>query len=135
MIKKDYIQRHFEEFGHVLAQILSSKKRYDWEKVESEIKDATERFTELELKQIEDLSEDEFEKQILNHPTLSLEQRKILARLLFEKLAYYIVMEDDENLLNLRGRCLKLYHHMQDNFTENQFDLDVHYKLEFLRKM
>ena len=135
MLKKDYLVRQLEEFGKVLAVIMGLKKQNDWDKIEKEIYDATQKFTSLEINHVEGLDATGFEKEILNHPTLSPDQQKILADLLYEKLHYYLIKEDNEKALKLKERCTSLYKHIQDNFTQNEFNLDVYYKLIFLSKI
>lgn len=135
MHKKDYIQRQFEEFGRVLALILGSKKQQDWEKFENEIEKATRKFTSLEINHVEKLSDEEFEKEVIMNSNLSQEQRKILGSLLFEKLEFHLQSNDLENFEFLKLKCLSLYSYLRENATNNEFDLDVHYKLEILSKM
>ena len=135
MQKKDYIQRQFEEFGRVLALILGSKKEQDWEKFENEIEEATRKFTSLEIGHVEKLSDEEFNQDVLDRTDLSQDQKKILAQLLFEKLELYLSNGDVENFERLREKCYALYSHLKENFTTNEFDLDVHYKVEILRNM
>lgn len=126
--------RQFEEFGKVLSQILGFKREKDWEKFEKEVQKAFNQFTSLELEYIELLNEADFETEVIKHPTLSFEQKKIMAALLFEKMNYYIEQNRDEYQV-LKSKCIKLYSHIRDNFTQNQFDMDVHYKLEFLKNL
>ena len=135
MLKKDYLVRQLEEFGKVLAVIMGLKKQNDWDKIEKEIYDATQKFTSLEINHVEGLDAAGFETEILNHPALSPDQQKILADLLYEKLHYYLIKEDNERALKLKERCTSLYKHIQDNFTQNEFNLDVYYKLIFLSKI
>jgi hypothetical protein len=134
MLRKDLIMRQFEEFGKVLSQILSFKREKDWEEFEKEVQKAFNQFTSLELEHIELLNESDFETEVIKHPTLSFEQKKIMAALLFEKMNYYLEQNRDEYPM-LKSKCIKLYSHIRDNFTENQFDMDVHYKLEFLKNL
>lgn len=134
MLRKDLIMRQFEEFGKVLSQILGFKRERDWEKFEKEVQKAFNQFTSLELEHIECLNESDFETEIINHPTLSFEQKKIMAALLFEKMNYYLE-QNREEYQELKSKCIKLYSHIRDNFTQNQFDMDVHYKLEFLKSI
>lgn len=134
MLRKDLIMRQFEEFGKVLSLILGFKREKDWEKFEKEVQKAFHQFTSLELEHIELLNESDFETEVINHPTLSFEQKKIMAALLFEKMNYYLEHDRDE-YQTLKSKCIKLYSHIHDNFTENQFDMDVHYKLEFLKNL
>lgn len=134
MLRKDLIMRQFEEFGKVLSQILGFKRERDWEKFEKEVQKAFNQFTSLELEHIACLNESDFETEIINHPTLSFEQKKIMAALLFEKMNYYLE-QNREEYQELKSKCIKLYSHIRDNFTQNQFDMDVHYKLEFLKSI
>lgn len=134
-LRKDYIQRQFEEFGKVLAVILVYKRESDWDKFEKEINEATKKFTALEIGYVETLSNEAFEKEVLLSPTLMQDQKKILATLLFEKMSFYMEKSDEKNYLALKNKCLELYTHLKENFTENEFDLDVHYKLDFLNRI
>ncbi len=134
MLRKDLIVRQLEEFGKVMAVILGFKKLNDWDKFEKEIEAATEKFTNLEIKTIENLSNTDFEKEVLNHPTLLLDQKKILADLLFEKLNFYAQNNNEEKYKSLKTKCLALYEHIQNNHTENEFDMNVYYKLAILKK-
>ena len=77
MLKKDLLVRQLEEFGKVMAIILGAKKQKDWDKFEKKIYDATIKFTNLEINTVENLDDIDFEKQILNHPTLNQDQKKI----------------------------------------------------------
>jgi hypothetical protein len=135
MFRKDYIIRQFEEFGKVLAIILSLKKDKDWERFENEIQEAVLRFTSFEIEYVENLSEEDFWFEIINHPTLSFDQYKILAGLLFEKLDFYMNRNDQEKYQNLKSKCLALYKVIAGNQTQNEFNLDVHYKIEFLSRI
>lgn len=134
MLRKDILVRQLEEFGKVMAIILGAKKQKDWEKFENEIQNAVAKFTSMDLDTIENLNEIDFEKEILNSPTLLLDQKKIVADLLFEKLNFYAKKNDDQKYFELKTKCLTLYEHIQENKTENEFDMNVHYKLEILKK-
>lgn len=134
MLKKDLLVRQLEEFGKVMAIILGAKKQKDWDKFEKKIYDATIKFTNLEINTVENLDDIDFEKQILNHPTLNQDQKKILADLLFEKLNFYAEKNDEEKYISLKAKCLKLFEHIQNNHTDNEFDMNVYYKLEILKR-
>ena len=134
MLKKDYLGRQFEEFGKVMAVIFGFKKLQDWDKFEKEIQDASSKFTSLEIGKVENLENVAFEKEILNHPTLTQNQKKILADLLFEKLNFYAAKNDEVNYNKLKEKCLLIYTFLQNDLTENEFDMNVHYKLEILKK-
>jgi hypothetical protein len=135
MLRKDYIQRQFEEFGKVMAVILGLKREKDWDKFEKEIAAAAQKFTPLEISNVEAMDHTRFEQEVLNREGLSLEQKKILASLLFEKMSYYLELNEKTRATPLKEKCLLLYRHIRDNFTENEFDLNTHYRLEFLNKL
>jgi hypothetical protein len=135
MLRKDYIQRQFEEFGKVMAVILGLKREKDWDKFEKEIAAAAQKFTPLEISNVEAMDHTRFEQEVLNREGLSLEQKKILASLLFEKMSWYLELNEKTRYAPLKEKCLLLYRHIRDNFTENEFDLNTHYRLEFLNKL
>ncbi len=134
MLRKDYILRQLEEFGKVMAVILGFKKQLNWEEFEKEIHNAALKFTSLEIDKVERLSAEDFEKDVFNNPALTLDQLKILADLLFEKLSLHAQNNDEEKYNALKIKCLNLYQFIKNNHTENEFDMNVHYKLEILKK-
>ena len=134
MLRKDFIIRQIEEFGKVLALIIGFKKQNEWTKFEEEIKNAIQKFTSLEMNEIENLNIDFFVSEIVNREGLSLDQKKIIANLMYEKLYFYLFKNENENYSQLKAKCLLLYLHLNENFTTNEFDLDVHYKLSMLQK-
>ena len=134
MLRKDFIIRQIEEFGKVLALIIGFKKQNEWTKFEEEIKNAIQKFTSLEMNEIENLNIDFFVSEIINREGLSLDQKKIIANLMYEKLYFYLFKNENENYSQLKAKCLLLYLHLNENCTTNEFDLDVHYKLSMLQK-
>ena len=134
MLRKDFIIRQIEEFGKVLALIIGYKKQNEWTKFDEEIKNAIQKFTSLEMNEIENLNIDFFVSEIVNREELSLDQKKIIANLMYEKLYFYLFKNENENYSQLKAKCLLLYLHLNENCTTNEFDLDVHYKLSMLQK-
>jgi hypothetical protein len=135
MLRKDLLVRQFEEFGKVMAVILGFKKQNDLEKFEKEIADATKKFTPFELTAVEFISPDSFEKEILEYPGMKPEQFRMLADLLFEKIKYYLEQEKEEVVPGLKTKCILLYKKYTENFTHNEFNMDVHYKMDFLQRL
>ena len=127
--------RQFEEFGKVMALILSFKKQNDFEKFEKEIEEAAKKFSPFELQRLESLNIIAFDEEVLNHKNLLPEQFKIIGDLLFEKMKYYLEQGHEEKGNDLKEKCTLLYKKFAENLTHNEFNLDVHYKLEFLSKM
>lgn len=130
MHKKDYILAQFEEFGRVMALILTFKNQRDWIKFDNEIQNAIQKYTQFDIEQILNFSLIHFDQNILISEQLDLNQKKKLAQLLFEKLMAQLMK--NENTLLLKEKCVAIYKHLQNNSTKNEFNLDVHYKLEFL---
>jgi len=135
MLRKDYIVRQFEELGKVMAIIFGLKKIKDWKNFEAEVNAASQKYTALEINSVENYLPIEFEAGVLNHPTLTNEQLHILADLLFEKLMYYIDINSQKQIDDLKNKCTQLYTLINSNQTQTEFNLDVHYKLCFLNKM
>ncbi len=133
MLRKDYIMRQFEEFGKVMAVIFGLKKQNDWEKFEKEIAEASKKFTDIEICHAETLLLPDFEKEVLTSPALLPAQQKMLADLLFEKMNYYFEKGETGKAKDLKNKCLLLYQKFLDDLTQNEFNLDVHYKLEYLK--
>jgi hypothetical protein len=133
MIRKDYIQRQFEEFGKVLASLLSLKKNRDWEAFEKEIELASQTFTSFELKALEELSLDDFEKKIQSTP-LAYDHKKMLASLLFEHMNAYQERGETEHYEQLKKKCFVLYTALAEDLTHNEFDLETHYRIKLLQE-
>ena len=128
MIRKDYLVRQFEEFGRVIARILGFRKDKESDRLQAEISNAVRRFTELEIDEVEKLDGDGFFK-VIN--ALDDDRLKMLADLLFEKMHFYIMREDDENFLLLKQRSRKAYELLRSR-VQNNFNMDVYYRLQYL---
>lgn len=124
-----------EEFGKALALILLHKKQQDYEKFEEEIALAAKKYSTLELKPIENLSTTDFNGQIVHNESISFEHKKIIASVLFEKMLYYDELGLEENRNDLTTKCFHLYTYLYANQTENEFNMEVHYRLELLKKL
>ena len=135
MLRKDLIMRQMEEFGKALALILLHKKQQDYEKFEEEIALAAKKYSTLELKPIENLNTTDFSKQIIHNESISFEHKKIIASVLFEKMLYYDELGLEENRNDLTTKCFHLYTYLYTNQTENEFNMEVHYRLELLKKL
>lgn len=133
MLRKDYIQRQFEEFGKMLASLLSKKLNKDYETFENEIAEAVKKFTALEVQELEELTLEAFVQKI-NSSRLEFDQKKILANLFFEKMNYYSEIGKQDRYANLKQKSLFLYELITTDLTQNEFDLEANYRLEFLKK-
>lgn len=133
MLKRDYLIKQFEEFGKALAQLLSHKREQDYDKFEQEISLALKKFSDQDLLELESMTLADFQYNIIEKTDIEFEKKKIIARVLFEKMSYYLLLGIEERSNELKNKCLLLYQHIQSNATENEYDLDVHYKLNYLK--
>jgi hypothetical protein len=133
LLRKDYIQRQFEEFGKVLASLLNLKLNKNWEEFEKQLNEAFSKYTPFELEKLEHLSIESFQNQLHATPTLVYEQKKILASLLFERMNVYLEQNKMKEYELLKLKCLALYEHLSNDLTQNEYDLEVHYRLKFLK--
>jgi hypothetical protein len=134
MLKKDMLVRQFEEMGKVLAALLTFKRNNEWDLFEKELAEAVKRYTPLEIGAVEDMELEEFEKQIIVNDKTNFEQKKILATLLFEKMNFYLSRDSMDEYERLKEKCLRLYEYLANDLTENEYNLDIHYKLRMLRE-
>lgn len=132
MYRKDYIQRQFEEFGKVLANLLQLKRKKNWDEFEKEMSVAFLTFAALNDEELEKLTLESFVNNILHSDKLSFQQKKFVANLLFEKMNSHLERNNQQAYEDLRNKCYMLYKKLQQDQTENEFDLDIHYKLKQL---
>lgn len=132
MYRKDYIQRQFEEFGKVLANLLQLKRQKSWEEFEKEMSTAFLTFAALNDEDLEVANLESFKSDFLFSEKLSFQQKKFVANLLFEKMNYNLERNNESTYRDLRKKCQLLYEKLKSDQTENEFDLDIHYKLKQL---
>ncbi|MCU0360606.1 MAG: hypothetical protein MUF75_07800 [Bacteroidia bacterium] len=132
MYKKDYLQRQFEAFGKALAMLYKLRKDKELITHETELMAAFAAFTSYSLEQIEGSDQKEFERIITADFSLTSEKLHKLADLVFEKFCLYMETGESNkaNTMGLKSRFL--YSLFQNNLTENEFNLEVHYRLNLL---
>ena len=133
MYKKDYLQRQFESFGKVMAALFGLRKEKKYEEYEKEYVANFLKFTSLSPEKIEQLDLGQFVSELEGMNQFSQDKFKILADLLYEKLNFYLEIRADMQAKNLKNKCVYLYEFLQNNHTENEFNLEIHYRLNFLR--
>lgn len=135
MLKRDYLVKQFEEFGKVMAVLLGLKKDGLYPELNDAINDALRKYTTLEIIYVESISNENLIETLTQEKKLNDEQLKMLADLLFEKGEYYTSVNSPEEVANI---CYKkaniIYLFLKENATLN-YSLDMHYKIEVLRKM
>ncbi len=135
MLKRDYLVKQFEEFGKVMAVLLGLKKDGFYPELSNAIDDALRKYTTLEIIYVESISNENLIETLTQEKKLNDEQLKMLADLMFEKGEYYTSVNSAEEVAN---NCYKkaniIYLFLKENATLN-YSLDMHYKIEVLRKM
>jgi hypothetical protein len=135
MLKKDYLQRQFEEFGKVLATILGFKKSGDTQSFENEIEKAVKTFTALELNELLKMDLGSFEKMVSSNETLTPDQIKILADLFYERSFLFDKQERADEMKDMLCRAYFLYKRYTQELTTNEFNLEVNYRLQMITEI
>jgi hypothetical protein len=132
MIKRDYIVRNLEEFGRVLSELLRLRRTKDLEHLQDQIRKAAMQFTAFEIDHVEEMTQDEYRLQVLERADMTPIRKRMLADLLFERMHYYLLSDEDEKSANAAWKCYQLYNDLFVNSSAD-FDLEVHYRLEYLK--
>jgi SPX domain protein involved in polyphosphate accumulation len=135
MLRKDYLQRQFEEFGRVLAQILGFKKSGDMINFEKEIESAVKTFTSLELDELLKMNLETFEKMVKTNETLRPDQIRMLADLFYERSFVFDKPEQTEQMKDMLSRAYFLYKRYTDELTANEFNLEVSYRIRMITEI
>ena len=128
MIRRDYVVKQLEEFGKVIARLLSLRKQEDHTLLEKEIADAAQRFTNFEISAVERLGATDFYETAIG---LEDHRLKMLADLLYEKMHFYLLTGQSAEAILLKNRCRQLYELVKAR-NPGIFDMDVYYKVQFL---
>jgi hypothetical protein len=135
MLRKDYLQRQFEEFGRVLAQILGFKKNGDMINFEKEIENAVKTFTSLELDGLLKMDLETFEKMVKANETLRPDQIRMLADLFYERSFVFDKPEQTEQMKDMLSRAYFLYKRYTNELTANEFNLEVSYRMRMITEI
>jgi hypothetical protein len=135
MLRKDYLQRQFEEFGKVLAAILGFKKNGDIVNFEKEIENAVKTFTSLELEGLLKMNLETFEKMVKANETLRPDQIRMLADLFYERSFVFDQPKQTEQMKDMLSRAYFLYKRYTDELTVNEFNLEVSYRIRMITEI
>jgi hypothetical protein len=135
MLRKDYIQRKFEEFGKFLALLMSFKQNHQWQELEKQINENSQRFSGVEINAIEMISDPALLLELTQARTLKEEQLKILGDLLYEKGLAYTNQQKEIEAKNAFVKAKAIYLHIQTNSLEVDFSLDMHFKLKAIQQL
>ncbi len=136
MLKRDYLIKQLEEFGKVLALIIGFKNKQEPDEMERLINEAVSKFTNTEIEFVEELNTEQIVQLLTDKEKLNDEQLKIIADLLFEKAAYYQLLNPvkEQEAINCYKKALHIYLFLKNNATL-AYSLDTHYKIEIIEKM
>lgn len=135
MLKRDYLVKQFEEFGKVMAILLGLKKDRLFPELSDAIDESLKKYTTLEIKYVESISNESLIETLTQEKKLNDEQLKMLADLVYEKGEYYSsINSTEEASTNCYKKAYFIYLFLKENATLN-YSLDMHYKLEILKKM
>jgi len=85
MIRKDYIQRYFDELAKVLAAVLQFKQNHEPELAEKKLDDFGFTFLNIDLNQLIKKSENSFVSTLINKHQFELTHFKLIEELLYHK--------------------------------------------------
>lgn len=85
MIRKDYIQRYFDELAKVLAVVLQLKNDFKPKKAESQINDFANSHLEINLDEIVKIEPSNLTEYLITKKAFTLAHFKLLEDLLYHK--------------------------------------------------
>ena len=138
MHKRDYLVKQFEEFGKVMAVLLGLKRDGNYSELNDLINESVKKYTATEIEFVESINNELFIATLTLEKKLNDEQLKILADLLFEKADYYSNILQNSTTEIQAINCYKKSHLIYLFLSEHatlSYSLDMHYKLEILKKM
>jgi hypothetical protein len=135
MLRKDYIQRKFEEFGKFLALLMGFKQNNQWAELERQINENSQKFSGVEIGAIEMISDPVLLIELTQVRDLKEEQLKVLGDLLYEKGLAYTNLQKPFEAKNAFIKAKAIYLHIQTNSLEVDFSLDMHFKLKAIEQL
>lgn len=118
MIRKDYIQRYFDELAKVLAAVLQLKNDLKPTEAETKLNDFSTDFLGVNLAEIELQKPDELIDFLIQQKEFTLTHFKLLEDILYHK---YLLNYSEQKLKNLTLEVLKY-------LTENDTDFSIERK-------
>lgn len=115
MIRKDYIQRHFDELAKVLAAMLLLKKNHKPTEAASVLNDFSTDFLGISFEEILDI-DDNLIDFLKRKKTFSLDHFKLLEDLLYHK----YLLTPTNNLL--KNATLEVLKYTSENDTDYSFE-------------
>lgn len=126
MIRKDYIQRYFDEMAKMLAKILLFKQNNEPDKAEELLNEFATDFLKINLKIILETPEDKLIDKLKTELDFDLTKFKLLEELLFQK---YLLTPTN---ISLRNSTLEVINYIIKN--DSDFSVERHQRLQELMK-
>ncbi|HEY9081987.1 MAG TPA: DUF6483 family protein [Vicingaceae bacterium] len=127
MIRKDYIQRYFDEMAKMLAKILFLKQNNEPEKAEELLNEFATDFLKINLQDLLKTSENNLISTLISKHDFDLIQFKLLEELLFQK---FLLRPTD---ISLRNSTLEVINYIIKN--DSDFSVERHQRLQELSKL
>lgn len=127
MIRKDYIQRYFDEMAKMLAKVLFFKKNNEPDKIQEILNDFANDFLEINLKTILESPEEKLIDTLKTEHDFDLTKFKLLEELLFQK---FLLTPND---VSLRNSTLEVINYIIKN--DSDFSVERHQRLQELSKL
>ena len=104
MIRKDYIQRYFDELAKVLAAVLQHKNDLKPVEAEAKLNEFSTDFLGINLNELLSLENEKIIEYLIAQKEFTLTHFKLLEEILFHK---YLIDSSDDKLKNLTLEVLK----------------------------
>lgn len=127
MIRKDYIQRYFDEMAKMLAKILFLKQNNKPDKAEELLNEFATDFLKINLQDLLKTSENNLISTLISKHDFDLIQFKLLEELLFQK---FLLRPTD---ISLRNSTLEVINYIIKN--DSDFSVERHQRLQELSKL
>lgn len=124
MIRKDYIQRYFDEMAKMLAKILFFKQNNEPEKAEELLNEFATDFLKINLQNLLKTPENNLIPTLISEHNFDLIQFKLLEELLFQK---FLLTPTD---ISLRNSTLEVINYIIKN--DSDFSVERHQRLQEL---
>ena len=121
MIKKDYIQRYFDELAKVLAAVLKLKNDLKPVEAEAKLNDFSTEFLGISLDDLLSTPQKDIIAHLIKNKSFTITHFKLLEDLLYHK---FLLNSSDSSLKNITLEVLKYV-------SEN----DVNYSLERIERI
>ncbi len=116
MIRKDYIQRYFDELAKVLAAVLQLKENQKPIEAEEKINDFSTDYLGVSFEEILSIEKESLITFLIKNKEFTITHFKLLEDLLYHK---YLINSSDDNLKNITLEVLK---YTSENDTDYSFE-------------